>query len=482
MELFKGKMRGTIALFAMACSFIAISEGHAQTGDMVPKTTTETVAEAQGKTSRSVYDDIVQRGEVLASAYGDVDGDGEEEKILLMGNRFSAGSNYYTKLYLLTRSMKTGNIEGAIRPTLGGGYNCSLRLADVTGNGVADILIVAPTGGSGGIIDYRIVDFTDNNPREIFTADDNQGIQISGEYLPDYKVRIVFGQKEQEIIMDVTADLGFYGYLGVYDEKGALLQDYHRPYGQYLSGLIMLDTDNDEVSELVTTQRIVGLNNTDTLGYVRAVWRYTVAGWQRDNYTFQSRWDSFDHKSERSSCIGLGGYIVNPEQAIDGRSQITYPRISNVGNGPQQWKANETIENFVRMELEEIRNQGYLEMDYEIKYCGYNLLSLLMTGKKEGRGGDEDILKAFNFDVRTGEVVPLGKLLGNDGKLWSKIAEITSKQGGKVTAATLKDYYFDGMNFVFIQNNEEKQRLEVITVPKNELMEFFKKNKIEKQN
>lgn len=474
------KMKNTLIMLAIACSFTAMPESFAEQAALLAAEKNELAA--QVKTGSSVFDDEVQRGELLATAYGDVDGDGQEDKVLLMGNKFSNDSHYYTKLYILVRDAKTDTIKGAIRPSIAGGYECGLRLADVTGNGVDDILVSAPTGGSGGIVNYRIIDFTDNQPREIFAAEDNQGVHIGGNYLPDYKVRITLGDKGKEVIMTVPTDLGFYGYLNVYDDEGNLLKDYYHPYGQYLSGLLLLDDDGDGVAEVVTTQRIVGLNNTDTLGYVRAVWRYTAVGWQIDNYVFQSKLESMGRGSERENIIGLGGYKVCPEKAVIGRSVIIYPHIINAGKGAPQWKTNAQIENFVRGQFEEIRNKGYLEMNYEVKYAGYKLLSILMTGKKDGKVGNEDIVKAFNFDLATGEAVPLEKLLGNDKKMWEKVAEVTAKQGNKVTRDTLKDYYFDGENFIFLQKNEEKKFMEKLQVSKKELMKYFIENNIEKQN
>ena len=474
------KMKNTLILLAIACSFAAMPETFAEQATVAAAGKNELAA--QIKTGGSVFNDEVQRGELLSTAYGDVDGDGQEDKVLLMGNKFSNDSHYYTKLYILVRDGKTDTIKGAIRPSIAGGYECGLRLADVTGNGVDDILISAPTGGSGGIVDYRIIDFTDDQPREIFTAEDKQGVHIGGNYFPDYKVRITLGDKGKEVTMTVPNDLGFYGYLNVYDDEGNLLKDYYHPYGQYLSGLLLLDDDGDGVAEVVTTQRIVGLNNTDTLGYVRAVWRYTAIGWQIDNYVFQSKLESMGRSIERENVIGLGGYKVCPEKAVIGRSVIVYPHINNAGKGAPQWKTNAQIENFVRGQFEEIRNKGYLEMNYEVKYAGYKLLSILMTGKKDGKGGNEDIIKAFNFDLATGDVVPLEKLLGNDKKMWDKVAEVTAKQGNKVTRDTMKDYYYDGENFVFLQKNEEKNRVEELQVSKKDLMKYFSENKIEKQN
>ena len=474
------KMKNTLILLAIACSFAAMPETFAEQATVAAAGKNELAA--QIKTGGSVFNDEVQRGELLSTAYGDVDGDGQEDKVLLMGNKFSNDSHYYTKLYILVRDAKNDTIKGAIRPSIAGGYECGLRLADVTGNGVDDILISAPTGGSGGIVDYRIIDFTDNQPREIFTAEDNQGVHIGGNYLPDYKVRITLGDKGKEVTMTVPTDLGFYGYLNVYDDEGNLLKDYYHPYGQYLSGLLLLDDDGDGVAEVVTTQRIVGLNNTDTLGYVRAVWRYTAIGWQIDNYVFQSKLESMGRSIERENVIGLGGYKVKKKKAVIGRSVIVYPHINNAGKGAPQWKTNARIESFVRGQFDEIRNKGYMEMNYEVKYAGYKLLSILMTGKKDGKGGNEDIIKAFNFDLATGDAVPLEKLLGNDKKMWEIVAEVTAKKGNKVTLDTMRDYYFDGENFIFLQKNEEKNRVEELLVSKKDLMKYFSENKIEKQN
>ena len=70
----------------------------------------------------------------------------------------------------------------------------------------------------------------------------------------------------------------------------------------------------------------------------------------------------------------------------------------------------------------------------------------------------------------------------NDIESNKEVAEITAKQGNKVMQNTMKGYYFDGENFVFMQRNEEKQCMEQLTVPKKELKNYFNKNKIEIQN
>lgn len=87
MKLFNTKIKTTLALLAIACSFAAMPETFAEQAD-TPAPAKATLA-AQEKTGSAAFDEALQRGELLATAYGDVDGDGQEEKVLLMGNKFS---------------------------------------------------------------------------------------------------------------------------------------------------------------------------------------------------------------------------------------------------------------------------------------------------------------------------------------------------------------------------------------------------------
>ena len=74
------KMKNTLILLAIACSFAAMPETFAEQATVAAAGKNELAA--QIKTGGSVFNDEVQRGELLSTAYGDVDGDGQEDKVL----------------------------------------------------------------------------------------------------------------------------------------------------------------------------------------------------------------------------------------------------------------------------------------------------------------------------------------------------------------------------------------------------------------
>lgn len=50
-----------------------------------------------------------------------------------------------------------------IRPQNLGGYDPYLMLADVTGSGAPNVIVAAPTGGTSGMVDFRILDLPGRN-------------------------------------------------------------------------------------------------------------------------------------------------------------------------------------------------------------------------------------------------------------------------------------------------------------------------------
>ena len=101
----------------------------------------------------------VQRGKIIDQVIGDVDGDGKDEEVLLMGNKIVKDSYFMGELYVIVKDLNDGKIKAYIRPQNCGGYNSFLTLADVTGDGIYDVIINASTGGSGDTVDLRVLNF-----------------------------------------------------------------------------------------------------------------------------------------------------------------------------------------------------------------------------------------------------------------------------------------------------------------------------------
>lgn len=70
--------------------------------------------------------------------------------------------------------------------------------------------------------------------------------------------------------------------------------------------------------------------------------------------------------------------------------------------------------------------------------------------------------------------------MGGEKKLWEKLGQISQPKEIKPAQDKFEGYYFDGEFLVLLQKNDEKNRLEEIFVPKKELFETFRNNRIEK--
>ena len=420
----------------------------------------------------------VQTGELLATATGDVDGDGVEEEINLMGSPIVSKSKFYGDIYLISKDKANGKIKGYLRPVDLGGYNPYLTLADVTGNGVDNILIVANTGGSGGIIDYRIADFSDKDgTKEIFTKENNKGIDMVGEFLPDYKAKLSFPSIKRNIEVDVSDNSSLYNHANVYTQEGDVKSSGIRPYVQDLSALSLLDIDNDGVEEVITTQRVVGATNSNTLANVITTWKYLAKTWQPQKIRFQTDLFEKENFNRDNNIIGESGYVINKVAVAVDNTNVSYPHFSKMGTGKQQWTLNSQIENFVSSEITSLEGQGSVDINYELKYLGKNYASFLFIGNKTIEGKDTTIKKAFNFNMRTGESIKLEDLVADTSDFW-KIVEDTTKvekdgKAVKVQKKDVKDFYFDGTAVTLIDKDDKEMELPLLLVGKT-----LEKNKL----
>ena len=226
-------------------------------------------------------DFVIQHGQLISEAIGDIDGDGVDEVVDLMGNPVVDGSSFMGDMYLVAREVNAANpskVKYYYRPRDLGGYNAYLTLADVTGNGWPNIIIAAPSGGSGGMVSYRILDVQDGRMEEIFGPEENKGVAMVGTYLPEYQVKLSFPNLTQDIILDVSNEKEAYRNLNVYNADGSLKDSGLRPTIQNLSQLSALDVNGDGMDEVVTLQKVVGGDQLRSPG--RGTYGVGLPGWR----------------------------------------------------------------------------------------------------------------------------------------------------------------------------------------------------------
>lgn len=393
----------------------------------------------------------VQRGEEISRLMADVDGDGKEELIMLMGNKIADSTHYKSDLYVIAKDPSTGKVKGFVRPQNLGGYDAYMTVCDVTGDDNCNIIVAAPTGGSGGIVDYRILDFGGATPREIFGANENKGVSVTGSFLPDFKVQIVIPSINKEFSMDLPGDQASYVRLNAYEENGSLKDSGLRPYTQDLVNLIALDVNGDGRDEIITTQRVVGVLNSDVLGHIRTKWEYRAGSWQTSKVDFQTTLEAKQDYVKEDSQKGKGGYEIKKEQVeVDGNS-IVYPHFSKLPK-EQQWIVNKQVEDYAKTILRAVMGKGQATVRYNVKYAGDKFASILFSGTVIKENKVDTIAEAFNFNLRTGEDLALKKVVGSEGAFWKMIKAKGGKKNIVVNKNNVYSYYFDGDALVLLYN------------------------------
>ncbi|MEB2300542.1 hypothetical protein LAV72_13045 [Lysinibacillus xylanilyticus] len=209
--------------------------------------------------------------QVIQTKFGDINGDGLLETVLLMGNK-TPDSPLWKNLTLVVFYGQTHQFE-KIMLKQSVGYNPTIFLGDFTGNHLEDILAISDTGGSGGIINGEIFASVNGKIRSIFDAETfNNKLKYTVNYQNQYKVAVrSMNPKKQYII-----DLQYKGpdYLAeIYNQDGTLKQPI-QGWVDPISGLYPVDYERDGIYEILAYQSIAGRFHADGLGYVENILKW----------------------------------------------------------------------------------------------------------------------------------------------------------------------------------------------------------------
>lgn len=200
----------------------------------------------------------------------DVNGDYIPDIVWIYGKKIYEDSPLLVDLTLRIRCGKTC-IVNDYPLAFDAGINPKLFLGDFTGDKICDILVSIPTGGSGGYIYNYLFSYVNNVLTPLFDAEMfNQGIPLEAEFDDCYKVRIY----NDDLGINLSLDISSISNIDeLYDKNGKLISP---TSGEVLAlgGLYPLDMDFDNIFELASIQRVIGRYNAETLGYVRAIWKF----------------------------------------------------------------------------------------------------------------------------------------------------------------------------------------------------------------
>jgi hypothetical protein len=204
---------------------------------------------------------------LLDMKQGDVTGDGIIDFVYLYGRKNIETEIFADQITLVIQDGRSNQIS-TINLQNNAGYNAKLFLGDFSKDDRLDILVSIESGGSGGYGIFYIYSFINNIPRLLFDFEKyNNSNTFKVNYKDLYKVNVESPSLDLLFILDISYK--GYDYLSqVYDDNGKLKQSVQ---GEVLSAgaLYPIVTNQKGMSyDLLVISRIIGISNSDTLGYV----------------------------------------------------------------------------------------------------------------------------------------------------------------------------------------------------------------------
>lgn len=213
---------------------------------------------------------------ILDRQSGNVTGSGKLGTVFLIGRKPDAKSPFADDLSVIVQDAAGQNQVIAKLPGVAG-YESKLTIGDFSGDKVDDVLVKIPTGGSGGIVEHRILTFV-GEPKTIFGKEENRGVRITGHFVDGFKAELTEETTKRKVTVDQVNKQETYIKANLYDAQGNVLRQQTTSLSPF-GALDPVDLERDGVLELRGQQRVSGLANADTVANVTSIWKYQDGKW-----------------------------------------------------------------------------------------------------------------------------------------------------------------------------------------------------------
>ena len=159
------------------------------------------------------------------------------------------------------------------------GYNLKLFLGSFSRRQIEDIFVCGETGGSGGYVIGILYQYNEGKLKQIFNGNSFfDKYSCKAKYLDCYKVKIICNNYKKEYILDIS-DKGKENLNSIYDENGKVITS-ESPTVSYMNKIEIVNTLQDKFLKLQIYERIIGSNNSQTLGYITQLVSVTSTGYE----------------------------------------------------------------------------------------------------------------------------------------------------------------------------------------------------------
>lgn len=212
---------------------------------------------------------------VIFSQNADVTGDGVLDTVFLTGKGRADNPEFYENIVLSVRDGRTGQTYIQSLAPDNVGYNPRFMLCNFNNDGLLDILTSIDSGGSGAFVYNKLVTVKGGQFQELFNvAVFNTEFKGQAVYLNDYRVEITVPRLGRRYLVDVRDRKEIYQGK-IYDQNGQLI----KPTTGEVSDLnVLYPTQNGRNCGLLALQRVIGLFNADSLGYLETNFRWEDSG------------------------------------------------------------------------------------------------------------------------------------------------------------------------------------------------------------
>ncbi|UII57904.1 hypothetical protein LS684_10570 [Cytobacillus spongiae] len=200
----------------------------------------------------------------------DVTGDQIKDTIYVKGTPFDNKASFLKeiKLEIVASNQEHYTIK------LDGGYEPTIVFQDLNQDGVVDIFVTVPTGGSGGLSQHYLYSLKDFSIHDLTVPDP---LLMQAQFLDHYKANLTINETGKTYQFDLQNRKEEYNKMGLYvNEK--LNEPQELMVHAY--GLLKPIKLEDGSVGLKGVQRVSGAYNADAIAFVESIWKLDHGKWK----------------------------------------------------------------------------------------------------------------------------------------------------------------------------------------------------------